>query len=68
MTGIEMIAEERKRPIETGIFSAGGFADRAIYHVMVSKHDSKTRFQQLAIAGALIAAEIDRLLVDGVNG
>jgi hypothetical protein len=110
MTGIEMIAEERRRQIDVEGFNAdhdrynrrGELIDAAIYYAMPengkpiteyhshmrnsvsvillpkrffphtwhpgwAKRDSKTRLQQLAIAGALIAAEIDRLQAEGVE-
>jgi hypothetical protein len=98
MTGLDLIAAERKRQIEEEGFDAehdsqhddGGLAFAACYYAMPrplallrddisialypnafwpssldymwAKRGSKTRLQHLAVAGALIAAEIDLLI------
>lgn len=97
MTGLELIAAERKRQIEQEGWTAEHdlqhdeeeLAWAACYYAMPSsifeahtdvtpadmfretgwcdeyaKRGKKTRKQQLVIAGALIAAEIDRLLAE----
>ena len=52
MTGTELITAERLRQIEQESFT---------WKVSWAKRESKDRIRQLVVAGALIAAEIDRL-------
>jgi hypothetical protein len=107
MTGIELIAAERKRQVEVEGYSAThddqhtanqlawaacyyampsvilvkldagvscfeawhGISDQHVFNMTkwdmaFAKKKQKTRIQQLTVAGALIAAEIDRLLAE----
>jgi hypothetical protein len=69
MNGIDLISQERKQQIEEGRtpdhdrqYKDGELAIAAVLYAINPKHD---RISELTKAGALIAAEIDRLVGKG---
>lgn len=50
-----------------GVVKAEAFFEKTQWASIWAKRDSKTRIQQLTVAGALIAAEIDRLKRKGAE-